>query len=209
MNRIKSLRESHKMQQRNLAGELQVSQATLSNWERGKHEPDKKSLMQLSEIFNVSIDFILGNTSVENLPGRIKQKCFCIPIMGHIPSEAPIETVMDCFGYEEIPIDWIVGGKEFFALQIKDNSMAPKYIDGDVVIFLAAKDCDSGDECAVIVNGESAVFKKVIKKESGMFLHSLNTDEYEPSFFCNGAIKNRGVRIIGIAEEVRRRIRKE
>jgi repressor LexA len=195
------------MQQRDLAKQLNVSQATLSNWERNKHEPDKKSLMQLSQIFNVTIDYLLGNATTEHVPGRIKEKCFCIPIMGVIPSDIPLESVLDFLGYEEIPIDWLINGNEFFALQIKDNSMAPKYLDGDTVIFHATVDFENGDECAIILNGKNVVFKKLIRQEKGIFLHSLNVENYESTFISNKELKNHTVRIIGIAEEVRRRIR--
>ena len=60
MNRIKQLREQNKMNQSELASFLGVSQGTLSNWERGTHEPDSKSLIMLAQKFNVTVDYILG-----------------------------------------------------------------------------------------------------------------------------------------------------
>ena len=40
--------------------------------------------------------------------------------------------------------------------------MSPDYIDGDVVIFQKEYGFKSSDECAIIVNGDEATFKKVI-----------------------------------------------
>lgn len=59
-NRIKMLREQEGLKQSDLAVLLNVSQATLSNWECGRYEPDQDSLKILSKRFDVSIDYLLG-----------------------------------------------------------------------------------------------------------------------------------------------------
>ena len=61
MNRIRELRLSHNMKQIDFARQLGISQGTLSSWENNKFEPDVASLLALSKIFSVSIDFLLGN----------------------------------------------------------------------------------------------------------------------------------------------------
>ena len=60
MNRIKELRETNKIKQIDLAQKLNVSQGTLSNWEGNKFDIDNDSLRRLSDLFNVSTDYILG-----------------------------------------------------------------------------------------------------------------------------------------------------
>nr|DAY82430.1 MAG TPA: helix-turn-helix domain protein [Caudoviricetes sp.] len=59
-NRIKMLREQEGLKQADLAVLLNVTQATLSNWECGRYEPDQDSLKILSKRFDVSIDYLLG-----------------------------------------------------------------------------------------------------------------------------------------------------
>ena len=76
---------------------------------------------------------------------------------------------------------------------------------GDVVLFEKANDCESGQHCAVMVNGNDATFKKVIKNEAGITLVPLNED-FEPVFYSNKQIKELPVRVIGIAKEIRRKI---
>jgi transcriptional regulator with XRE-family HTH domain len=63
MNRLKQLREQKGILQADLAKTLGISQATLSNWERGIHDIDSKSLATLSRLFGCSIDFILANST--------------------------------------------------------------------------------------------------------------------------------------------------
>lgn len=57
---IKSLRLEKGMTQTALASLLFTSQDTISLWERGKSLPDVKSVIEMSAIFNVTTDYILG-----------------------------------------------------------------------------------------------------------------------------------------------------
>lgn len=57
--RIKKIREQHNISQEELALKIFVSRQTISNWETNKSCPDVKSLIALSNIFNVSLDTLL------------------------------------------------------------------------------------------------------------------------------------------------------
>jgi len=65
MNRVKELREEKGMKQVELAQMLEVSQGTLSNWERGVHDPDNEALGQLAQIFDCSVDYLLARSDVQ------------------------------------------------------------------------------------------------------------------------------------------------
>ena len=55
-SRIKKYREEQNISQEELALKIFVSRQTISNWETDKSYPDIKSLIMLSNIFNVSLD---------------------------------------------------------------------------------------------------------------------------------------------------------
>ena len=57
---IKELRKERNISQTELAGMLNLSQDTISLWELGKSYPDIISLIELSKIFKVTTDFLLG-----------------------------------------------------------------------------------------------------------------------------------------------------
>ena len=65
MNRIKELRESKGMTQVRLSIELEVSQETVSAYEKGKHYPSVDVLLKMSDIFDSSIDYILGLSEIK------------------------------------------------------------------------------------------------------------------------------------------------
>lgn len=75
MRRIKMLRESKKLMQKELAKELGISPSALSHYENGEREPDIKTLTKLADFFNVSIDFIIGRSdeSLDIIDPVIKQ----------------------------------------------------------------------------------------------------------------------------------------
>lgn len=207
MVHIKDLRKKAGLTQMELSSMLGVTQATLSGWETGKYQPDNDSLLRLSDILNASIDYILGRTPIEKNVEAFSYEdsdIIRIPILGRIPAGIPMEAIEDILDYEEAPAYWARGGKEFFGLKLKGDSMSPEYRDNDVVIFKAQPTCESGDDCAVMVNGNDATFKRVFRNEKGIVLQPLNP-AYEPMTYTNKEINELPVRILGIVWELRRR----
>ena len=64
--RIKRLREGISLSQQKLADKLGVTQQAVAKWECDKAEPDSATLIRLSEIFNTSLDYLLGRTNLKN-----------------------------------------------------------------------------------------------------------------------------------------------
>lgn len=48
-----------------IAKYMNVSQVSVSNWERGLKEPDYQTLIDLAKLFNKSTDYMLGLTEGE------------------------------------------------------------------------------------------------------------------------------------------------
>ena len=63
MNRIKDLREDKDMTQKELAKIIGITQATLSDYEVEKTEPKKDIWVKLASFFDVSIDYLMGQTN--------------------------------------------------------------------------------------------------------------------------------------------------
>ncbi|MBB1070070.1 helix-turn-helix transcriptional regulator [Limosilactobacillus sp. RRLNB_1_1] len=58
-NYIKEQRNNLGLTQAEIAKELHVTRQTISNWEQGKSYPDLDTLVKISDIYKVSIDFLL------------------------------------------------------------------------------------------------------------------------------------------------------
>ena len=59
--RIKKLRLNNKMTMDTLAEKLSVTKSRISMWENNGTVPREDVLIQLSKLFGVSIDYLLGN----------------------------------------------------------------------------------------------------------------------------------------------------
>lgn len=66
-NKIQELRKSKKMSQENLAELLNISRQAVAKWENGESYPDINNLIQLSNIFNISVDRLLKDDDCMNI----------------------------------------------------------------------------------------------------------------------------------------------
>ena len=60
--RLNYLREQNGISRRQLAERLNVSVRLISYWENGQRECDFDTLLRLSDIFDASVDYLLGKT---------------------------------------------------------------------------------------------------------------------------------------------------
>lgn len=64
-NRLKKLREDKGLIQQDIADLLHVGRATIAGYETKGKQPDYEKLVLLAKYFNVSIDYLLGNSDVK------------------------------------------------------------------------------------------------------------------------------------------------
>lgn len=65
--RIKELRKERKWSQKELGEKVEVSESFISKVESGKKQPSREVTAKIAEIFNVTIDFLLGRSDEEDL----------------------------------------------------------------------------------------------------------------------------------------------
>ena len=56
---LKNLRKNRKWTQQRLAEKLKVSASVVKNWESGKYYPHMYTLLDISELFDVSLDTLI------------------------------------------------------------------------------------------------------------------------------------------------------
>lgn len=61
--RLRTLREEHGYLQKFVADKLGIKSNTLSGYENGTRSPDPSMLSNLADLYNVSIDYLLGRTN--------------------------------------------------------------------------------------------------------------------------------------------------
>ena len=64
--RLKTLRLEAKLTQKEISNRLEISQPTYQRYEKSEREPNQEMLQKISSLFNVTIDYLFGNTDNRN-----------------------------------------------------------------------------------------------------------------------------------------------
>ena len=128
-----------------------------------------------------------------------------IPVYGRVAAGEPIQANQDnVIGFEKISKAMARRG-DYYALQIKGDSMEPMICNGDTVIVREQPDAENGEIVVATINGDDATCKKLYKLPGGgIQLHSIN-QSYEPFTFDENDVESIPVRVLGKVVELRRR----
>ena len=194
---LKRIMNRQNKNQNDVIKDLGIKQSTFSDWYLGKRIPRMNVIFQLAEYFKVDIRDLIDEPKL-NRGNRI-------PIFSKIPAGIPIELIEDVIDYEELDPKMFTGDKEYFGVRVSGDSMYPEYRDKDILIVQKTSDCESGQDCIIMINGNDGTFKRVKKTEEGIILQPLNPN-YEIKFYSNKEIEELPIRIIGVVKEIRRTI---
>ncbi|MBO4584846.1 MAG: LexA family transcriptional regulator [Clostridia bacterium] len=224
MNRICELRKQNKLTQKALAEKLQVDQSAVSYWECGRAFPDTQKQIMLADLFGVSIDYVLGRDVPKGIPpGSLppagEQLVFVQPPVAPPPAPAaPSRTIkvyssLNAYQFSsgsgevvqtlDIPEDW---QGEYYGILMRGDSMAPRYLDGDVIIIRRQTVCENGQDAYVFIGQQEGTLKKVfLDFNRSVTLKPIN-QAYRTLYFSEREIAALPLVIAGVAVELRRKI---
>lgn len=181
-----------------ICNDLSLPYTTFAEWYNGKVYPRIDKIELLANYFNIKKSDLIEEKQQSYSNSAV------VLIYGTIPAGIPMEMIEDVIDTEEIDAEMLKGGKQYFGLRIKGNSMYPEYLDGDTIILEKIDNCESGQDCCVMVNGDDGTFKRVFKNENGIILQPLNP-EFQPMVYTNEQIEKLPIKIIGKVVELRRK----
>lgn len=209
---IKKYRKENNLSLRAFASKCGLSYTYISMLEKnidyrtGKPiAPTLDSVKYISNAMNIPIDDLLKMLDDEQefklnedvLPNNLN----VIPILGTVKAGydwLAEENVVDYVTLKEN----IPNIKEYYALKITGDSMLPLLSEGDLVIVHDQDDVESGQTAVILINGEEATVKKVVKTNEGVELHSMNP-YYPVKKFTYEDMKSIPVKIIGRVKEAK------
>lgn len=217
-DRLKELRNKAGLKQSELGEKVGVSASTIGMYEQGRRSPDREMLIKLSNVFNVTLDYLVDNNNINtddtdlfNLKGDVRflkkvkdSDMIKIPVLGAIRAGLPLYADENIIDYEYVHQEELVMGEETFFLEVKGDSMInARILDGDRVRIRKQSYLENnGDIMAVRVNGDEATLKRVYRQQNGLVLQSENP-KYAPMFFSKEDVEILPVEIIGKAIEVK------
>lgn len=190
--RIREIRKSKGMTQKQVAEQLGITIGAYSHYENGTRELDVLKVKALSKIFGISGDELIDTGFQNPVPDGVIDikdlKWKKVPVLGSMAAGDPIED-------PEFPGEYCDAPKEAdFALKVKGDSMIPTYLDGDVVFIRKCPDLPhNGSICAVAVDNEAAL-KHVFRYSDHVMLTSDN-QLYEPMMY---SFAEHSIRILGV-----------
>lgn len=203
--RIKSLRESKRITQTELAEKLGTTKQNIYKYENGiitNIPSDKIELM--AKCFEVSPGYIMGWEDENELDDLsilmekydnirpIKLKRF--PLIGEIACGQPIFADEDRESYIMADMDI----RADFCLRAKGDSMINARIyDGDVVFIREMPMVDNGDIAAVIIDDEATLKKVYYYPDKGKLVLYPENPDYEPFIYVGEELNT--IRILGKA----------
>ena len=196
MNRIKLLREENSFTQLDLATRLNCSKSVIGLYESETRKPSMEVLIKLSEIFNCSIDYILGKSDIRNTNISNNKQFYMCPVYGKISAGIP-NWAEECLeGY--LPIDpnmfGIINPEECFFLKVDGESMNKEIKNGAYALIRKQDIVSDGEIAAVLVNGFEATLKRFSKQGDFIVLEPSSTDA---SFKMQIYDKNTTIKILG------------
>ena len=181
--------------------ESSAGKELVTNMKRQGTMPSVEKIRLLANYLGVTTSELLGETPGSSSSG------VRIPVLGTIPAGIPLDAIEDILDWEEIPAAWATGDRQYFGLRVRGDSMYPRYLDGDTVILQKETTCESGDDCAVLVNGSEATLKQVMIKGDGSLELRPTNPAYPPRTYSPAEIESIPVQIIGVVVELRRKIK--
>ena len=214
---IKKYREEHNLSLRAFANKCGLSYTYISMLEKntdyrtGKPiAPTLDSVKYISKAMNIPIDDLLKMLDDKqefklNEDADIDITKNKIPILGTVKAGYDWLAEENITGYitdSDIVKNYEKNIGEYFALKVTGDSMLPLLSEGDLVIVHKQSDVESGQTAIILINGDEATVKKVIKTNDGIELHSMNP-YYPKKKFSFNDIRNLPIEIIGRVKEAK------
>lgn len=178
-----------------------IPKSAMSQYIKGNFEPKQDRIYLIAKALNISEAWLMGYDVSMHREEYSKKSSIKIPVLGLVRAGIPMDAVEHIIDYEEISEEMARQG-DFFALQIKGDSMEPRITEGDVVIVRKQPDVESGEIAIVLVNGDEATIKKVQKFDGGINLIPSNS-AYDVMTYTNEQIEKLPIRILGKVVELR------
>lgn len=189
---IRSKRKSLGLTTEQVASFVGVSSPTITRWETGEIRNIKNDkILKLATVLEIDPMLLIGWDCSIDSPLSKKLK----PILGFVKAGYDLMAEEQLLGYEEV--NDVEATKGDYFLQVKGDSMTGSHIfEGNKVYIKSQSDVNSGEIAVVLINGDEATIKKVIKQKDLLILEATNPD-YENRYFTAQEVKELPVTIIG------------
>lgn len=180
------------IRQKDISDRTGISDSKISSYVTGRYKPNAETLAKIANALGVDAAWLAGEgPDAEPEEFTRGERGFReIPIVGRVAAGAPIFAI-------ENQVDSLMvrdNRSGLFGLRIVGDSMAPRIMDGDLVVVQQQDDAKDGDIIIALIDDEATC--KVIKKSAwGVSLVPFNSS-YAPFVYTEREAEER-MHIIG------------
>lgn len=178
---LKALRDRERISQYQLADVLEITQATVSNWETGGKKPRSKELIRLiCDKFNVTENDLFGFSDglyaklhgLEAAPaGAVApapSAVATLPLLGRIHAGEPTDPE-EAEGVVELPASVAANHPHAYFVEVEGDCMDKVYPEGCYVLVDPDREPQDGSVAAVSIDGADYVMRR-LKKGAGSLM---------------------------------------
>jgi len=182
-----------------------LSKGTLSKYENNKQEPLVSVVNNLTEILDISSDYLLGRTDNPQLIDDVisssggNENVYNIPVFdsvsagfGRLADSTPKDFVPTFLPYGSSP-------DEYVRINVSGDSMSPLIDDGSQILVRLQPTAENGSVAVVLLDNEEAFVKKLNYGMNWLELESINP-YYPVKRFENSDISR--ITVLGVVKEV-------
>ena len=181
--------------------------ATISRYASGEIKGVKRdTIVKLANFFNVSPAWLAGlsNERYTSISlDTINSTVIPIPILDTVSANPSDGSQKNMVGTINVEKNLIHEKADYFAFKIKEDSMAPIFIQDDIVIIKRTNNYENNEFVMVIIESHPGIFRKIKITDAGILLQPLNS-AYEPLFFTKTEMKSIPITIIGVVKQLKR-----
>lgn len=192
--RLKELRDENGLSQEDLAKLFNLSQSTISYYEKNKKEPSKRTLTKFALLFGVSVDYLLGHDlkqiQIDKNTQSIKVK---MPVYSMDANGEKIFAESNIIGWRDVPAEHV----NDLIFQVPDDSMSgsSRLSSGDIVYVTKQDSVQDGQVAVAQLQDGSLMIRRIKYSDDMAILYPDN-----PSFKTILA-PSKEIRIIGVVAE--------
>lgn len=164
--------------QTDMARILNIPETTVSNWMKGETYPRPDKLQLVADYFEIR----RSDLTEERIPSNvipIQPNFVKVPVLGVIACGEPILAEQNHTGFRYELSDTLPSGNLFY-LQAKGDSMEPTIPNGSYVLIREQPEVEYGEIAAVLVNGDTEMTLKRVKRQSNTVFLMADNQSYEP-----------------------------
>ena len=188
---IKQLRLEKGLTQEEWGEIVGVKKAAVQKWESGRVKNLRRDVIEeLSNYFGVTPSYLMGMRDEDEYDNELKGEYVIkkeatkytpsgiemFPIVGVVRAGQPILATENIEGYFPMDKAFINTDKDYFFLKVKGDSMNLEFKEGSLLFVEKTPCLNNGEIGVVLVNGNEATVKKVIKNDNMMTLLPMSSN---------------------------------